>query len=124
MSETPMALEGIRILDFTHVFQGPAGMQLLGDFGADVIKIERPGGGDWSRTWGPFLDDMSLPFLSLNRNKRSVALNLKDAEAMAVLLKLVDTADVLVHNFRPGVMLRLGLDYETLHVRNRRLVYA
>ncbi|MBC7237742.1 MAG: CoA transferase, partial [Chloroflexi bacterium] len=103
---------------------GPMGMQLLGDFGADVIKIERPGSGDWSRAWGPYIDGVSMPFASLNRNKRSVALDLKQEAAREVLLKLVDTADVLVHNFRPGVMARLGLDYETLHIRNPRLIYA
>lgn len=121
---TTGALAGVRILDFTHVFQGPMGMQLLGDFGADVIKIERPGAGDWSRSWGPYIDGWSLPYLSLNRNKRSLALNLKDPAALEVLLKLVDTADVLVHNFRPGVMARLGLDYPSLRARNPRLIYA
>jgi crotonobetainyl-CoA:carnitine CoA-transferase CaiB-like acyl-CoA transferase len=129
MSEQGGALAGIRILDFTHVFQGPMGMQLLGDFGADVIKIERPGAGDWSRAWGPYIegdggDAISLPFLSLNRSKRSVALNLKDEAALEILHKLVDSADVLVHNFRPGVMARLGLDYATLRQRNPRLIYA
>ena len=118
------ALAGVRILDFTHVFQGPMGMQLLGDFGADVIKIERPGAGDWSRAWGPYIDGWSLPYLSLNRSKRSLALNLKEPAALEVLLKLVDTADVLVHNFRPGVMARLGLDYPSLRARNPRLIYA
>lgn len=124
MHTTTGALAGIRILDFTHVFQGPMGMQLLGDFGADVIKIERPGAGDWSRSWGPYIDGWSFPYLSLNRNKRSLALNLKDPAALEVLLKLVDTADVLVHNFRPGVMARLGLDYPSLRARNPRLIYA
>jgi crotonobetainyl-CoA:carnitine CoA-transferase CaiB-like acyl-CoA transferase len=99
-------------------------MQLLGDFGADVIKVERPGSGDWSRAWGPFIDDVSLPFVSLNRNKRSVTLNLKNETAKRVLLDLIRTADVLVHNFRPGVMERLGLGYEDLKELNPRLVYA
>ena len=87
MDDTPKALEGIRVIDFSHVFQGPVGTQLLGDFGADVIKVERPGSGDWSRSWGPFIQDVSLPFVSLNRNKRSVALNLKSEAGKGVLLR-------------------------------------
>jgi formyl-CoA transferase len=118
------ALNGIRIVDFSHVFQGPVGTQLLGDFGADVIKVERPGSGDWSRSWGPFIGDVSLPFVSLNRNKRSVTLDLKSEAGRQVLLHLIRRADVLVHNFRPGVMKRLGLDYEALREINPRLVYA
>jgi len=124
MTETINALEGIRIIDFSHVYQGPVGMQILADFGADVIKIERPGSGDWSRAWGPYVDGMSLPYASLNRNKRSLALNLKHEKGIEIILKLVETADVLVHNFRPGVMARLGLDYETVHALNPRLIYA
>ncbi len=124
MTEAPKALDGIRIIDFSHVFQGPVGMQLLGDFGADVIKVERPGSGDWSRSWGPYIADVSLPFVSLNRNKRSVALNLKNETAKRILLELIRTADVLVHNFRPGVMERLGLGYDDLKELNPRLVYA
>ncbi len=118
------ALDGIRIIDFSHVFQGPVGMQLLGDFGADVIKVERPGSGDWSRSWGPYVADVSLPFVCLNRNKRSVTINVKNPTGKQVLLALIQTADVLVHNFRPGVMERLGLGYEDLKELNPRLVYA
>lgn len=124
MPETINALEGIRIIDFSHVYQGPVGMQILADFGADVIKIERPGSGDWSRAWGPYVEGMSLPYASLNRNKRSLALNLKEERGKEIILKLVESADVLVHNFRPGVMERLGLDYETVHALNPRLIYA
>ena len=118
------ALSGIRILDFTHVFQGPVCTQLLADFGADVIKVERPGVGDWSRAWGPFVDDVSLPFAGLNRNKRSLALNMKDERGLQVVRKLVVDADVLVHNFRPGAMERLGLGYEDARALNPRLIYA
>jgi len=118
------ALEGIRIVDFSHVFQGPMGMQLLGDFGADIIKVEKPGAGDWSRRWGPYIHGMSLPFLGLNRNKRSFTPNLKNPDAKEALLKLVQTSDVLVHNFRPGAMERLGLGYEHLEPLNPRLIYA
>lgn len=124
MGDTPQALAGIRIIDFSHVFQGPVGTQLLGDFGADVIKVERPGSGDWSRSWGPFVREVSLPFVSLNRSKRSVTLNLKSDAGKRVLRELIQTADVLVHNFRPGVMERLGLGYDELSELNPRLVYA
>jgi len=118
------ALEGIRIIDFSHVFQGPVGTQLLGDFGADVIKVERPGSGDWSRSWGPYVQGVSLPYLGLNRNKRSFTPDLKNPAAIQVMLRLVAAADVLVHNFRPGVMEKLGLGYERLRQVNPRLIYA
>lgn len=121
---TTAALEGIRIIDFSHVFQGPVGMQLLGDFGADVIKVERPGSGDWSRRWGPYVGDVSMAFASLNRNKRSIAIDLKNEAGKRIVLELVETADVLVHNFRPGVMERLGLGYRDLKEVNSRLIYA
>ena len=114
----------IRIIDFSHVFQGPVATQLLGDFGADVIKVERPGSGDWSRHWGPYIEQVSLPFVSLNRNKRSVALNLKNETGKRILLELVQISDVLVHNFRPGVMERLGLGYQDLAALNPGLIYA
>jgi crotonobetainyl-CoA:carnitine CoA-transferase CaiB-like acyl-CoA transferase len=121
---SPLALEGLRILDFSHVYQGPVGTQLLADYGADVIKVERPGAGDWSRSWGPFTKEVSLPFANLNRNKRSLSVNTKSAEGKALILKLVEKADVVVHNFRKGVMEKLGLDYQTLSQINPRLVYA
>ncbi|MHB0877329.1 MAG: CaiB/BaiF CoA transferase family protein [Anaerolineae bacterium] len=118
------ALAGIRIVDFSHVYQGPVGTQLLADFGADVIKVERPGSGDWSRSWGPYVEGVSMPFASLNRNKRSIAIDLRGEAGRAVVMRLVVSADVLVHNFRPGVMKRLGLGYESLHAQHPRLVYA
>lgn len=124
MSETNAALHGIRIIDFSHVYQGPVGTQILADYGADVIKIERPGEGDWSRSWGPFIEGVSAPFASLNRNKRSLAVNLKAEAGKKIVIQLVQTADVLVHNFRPGVMERLGLGYENLRELNPRLIYA
>jgi len=86
MTETIAALEGIRILDFSHVYQGPVGTQLLADYGADVIKIERPGMGDWSRQWGPFIEGVSMPFASLNRNKRSITPNLKSEAGKKMVL--------------------------------------
>ena len=124
MKKNSQALSTIRIVDFSHVFQGPVITQLFADFGADVIKVERPGSGDWSRNWGPYVNDVSLPFATLNRNKRSLALNLKTSAAKTILLKLIQSADVLIHNFRPGVMERLGLGYDDLKVANPKLVYA
>ncbi len=124
MSEQPAALQGIRILDFSHVFQGPVATQLLADYGADVIKVERPGSGDWSRSWGPFVNDVSMPFANLNRNKRSLTVNAKDPAGKEILLALVKAADVLVHNFRGGAMEKLGLGYADLAAINPRLIYA
>jgi formyl-CoA transferase len=113
------------VLDFTRVVAGPYCTMLLGDFGADVIKVEEPGGGDELRALGPpFIEGESVFFLSLNRNKRSVAVDLKDPAALARLLGLVRTVDVVVENFRPGVMERLGLGYETLKQLNPRLIYC
>ena len=106
---------------FSHVYQGPVATQLLADYGADVIKLERPGksgggsgGGDWSRAWGPFVKGVSLPFANLNRNKRSITVDMKQPDGMAVVLDLIDNSDVLVHNFRGGVMEKLGLGYDEL----------
>lgn len=119
------ALDGIRILDFTQVIFGPAATQVLADHGADVIKIERPGQGDLARGFGPWQDEQSLPFASLNRNKRSLTLNLKDPEGLAIIHRLLQKTDVLVHNFRSGaVMQKLGLDYESLKEKYPRLIYA
>ena len=118
------ALAGLRVLDFSHVYQGPVGTQLLADYGADVIKLERPGSGDWSRAWGPFVKGVSLPFANLNRNKRSVTIDMKSPEGKTLVHKLVESADVLVHNFRGGVMEKLGFGYDDLRAVNPRLVYA
>lgn len=118
------ALDGIRVLDFTHVYQGPVGTQLLADYGADVIKVERPGSGDWSRAWGPFTQGVSLPFANLNRNKRSITVDLKSPEGKELILKLVKSADVLVHNFRKGVMSRAGLGYDDVVKENPGIIYA
>jgi crotonobetainyl-CoA:carnitine CoA-transferase CaiB-like acyl-CoA transferase len=120
------ALSHLRILDFTALVQGPMATQVLGDLGADVVKLERPEG-EWSRHWGignarthGELDS----FLSFNRNKRSVTVDLKDAESRAKILELAKTADVVVENFRPGVMDRLGIGYDTLREINPRIIYA
>ncbi|MES2697787.1 MAG: CoA transferase, partial [Verrucomicrobiota bacterium] len=124
MQPPASALSGIRVLDFTHVFQGPVGTQLLGDYGADVIKVERPGSGDWSRRWGPFVRGVSLPFAGLNRNKRSVAIDVKPAAGKKIIYDLVKKADVVVHNFRGGVMEKLGFGYADFAALNPRIVYA
>lgn len=124
MEAQTQALEGLRILDFSHVYQGPVGTQLLADYGADVIKVERPRGGDWSRAWGPFVEGVSLPFANLNRNKRSLVVNLKSDAGKEIIRKLVAGSDVLVHNFRKGVMEKLGFGYEDLRAVNPGLIYA
>ena len=124
MSQPKQALSGLKILDFSHVYQGPVGTQILADYGADVIKIERPGAGDWSRSWGPFVKEVSLPFANLNRNKRSIALNLKSDDGKVIVHKLIKEADVIVHNFRKGVMEKNGLGYEQVKEINPGIVYA
>ncbi len=121
-----LPLEGVRVLDFTQVMMGPCCTQMLADYGADVIKIERAGWGDLSR-WsvGEDPDGGNNPvFASLNRNKRSVALNLKTEEDRAAVLRLVETSDVVVNNFRPGVMDRMGFGYADLRRINPRIIYA
>lgn len=119
-------LDGIRILDLTQALAGPYCTQLLGDFGADVIKIERPGSGDQSRGWGPpFLGGESAYFLGTNRNKRSLTLNLKEPAGRQVLGRLIDTADVLIHNVpRAASRESLGIDAETVTTRNPRIVWV
>ena len=117
-------LHGVRVLDLTTVFMGPSCTQLLGDLGADVIKIEAPGG-DSTRNIGPCGDVGLGPlFMGLNRNKRSIVLDLKKPEGLAALLRLDKDADVLATNVRPAGMRRLGLGYEQLAEVNPRLIYA
>src|SRR5712672_3744438 len=119
------ALQGVRILDFTHVQSGPTCTQLLAWFGADVIKVERPGQGDITR--GQLVDVPgadSLYFTMLNHNKRSITLDSKSKQGMAVLERLVKTCDVLVENFAPGALDRMGLSFEEVHKLNPRMIYA
>ncbi|MVA75194.1 CoA transferase [Auraticoccus sp. F435] len=120
------ALTGLRVLDLTQVMSGPFCTMMLADLGADVIKVENPDGGDQTRTsWGYAVrGDDSRAFLSLNRNKRSVRLDLKDEDQRADFYAMVREADVVVENFRPGVAARLGVDYERLRTENPALIYA
>ena len=121
--ETLRPLAGVRVLEFCQVAAGPFCGMLLADFGADVIKVEPPEG-DALRTWPPLTDGFSENFASLNRGKRSLALDLKNAEHRALALRLADAADVIVENSRPGVMDRLGLGHAALRARRPQLVYA
>jgi len=118
------ALDGIKVVDLTSALAGPFCTMMLGDAGADVIKVEPPGG-DSTRGWGPpFWGDQGAEFLAVNRNKRSIVLDLKKSEAREALFELCRTADVFVENYRRGVPERLGIDYETLRKINPRLVYC
>ena len=123
---TPGALTGVKVIDLTRVFAGPFSSQILGDLGADVIKVERYGRGDESRDYG--VDDGEVkpgaPFLTHNRNKRSISLDLKSPDGKLILIDLIRDADVLLHNFRPGVMERLGLAYSDLSEINPRVIFA
>src|SRR5438132_10041135 len=122
---TDLPLSGIRIIDFTQVMLEPVCTQMLGDYGADVIKIERKGAGDLSRTtFEPVVGHDNPVFCSLNRNKRSVALDLKNADHIAAVRALIAGADVVVNNFRAGVMDRMGLGYDDCRRLNSRIIYA
>ncbi|MFT9846329.1 CaiB/BaiF CoA transferase family protein [Aneurinibacillus sp. REN35] len=122
--EKKKALEGIRVLDLTRVLAGPYASMVLGDLGAEIIKIETPDGGDDARGFGPFLNGESVYFISINRNKKSIALNLKKEEGKDVFRKMVKEADVVLENYRPGTMEKLGLGYEALKEINPRIIYA
>ncbi|MBR7158305.1 MAG: CoA transferase [Alphaproteobacteria bacterium] len=117
-------LSGIKIIDLTRVLAGPYATMLLYDMGAEVIKVEMPGKGDDARAFGPFKDDESLYFASFNRGKKSISLNLKTDEGKKILKDLLAKADVVVENFRPGTMEKLGLGYEDLKEINPKLIYA
>ena len=124
-SPAPGPLAGVTVVDLTRVLSGPYCTMLLADMGARVIKIEQPGRGDETRTWGPpFLDGESAYFLSINRNKESVTLDFKRPEGRRLLERLIDGADVVVENFQPGTLDRLGLGYGDLSARVPRLVYC
>jgi formyl-CoA transferase len=117
-------LEGLRVLDLSRVLAGPYCTMLLGDMGAEVIKIEEPGKGDDSRSYPPFDKDISMYFANLNRNKKSIALNLKDEKAKRVLEGLIKVSDVIVDNYKPGTMEKLGFSYEAVKRINPQIVMA
>src|SRR5919199_108138 len=117
-------LEGIRVLELANYMAGPYCGMLLADMGAEVIKVENPQGGDFSRLTAPLVAGESAGFMALNRNKKSVTLDLKSERGHAIFLELVRTADVLVENFRPGTMDDLGIGYAALAAINPRLVYS
>ena len=132
MTETKGALSGVRVIDLTRVLAGPYCTQMLGDLGAEVIKIERPGAGDDTRHFAPpFLEDAdgndtaeSAYFMSANRNKRSVAIDLTKPEGQGVIRRLVLGADALVENFKFGNLAKYGLGYDDLKAENPQLVYC
>ena len=117
-------LDGLRIIDLTRVVAGPFCTMMLGDMGAEVLKIEEPTHGDDSRAWAPFIAGAGSFFLALNRSKKSVALDLKTPEGADVLARLIESADVLIENFRPGSLAQLGFDYATVAALNPRLIYC
>ena len=116
-------LSGIKVVEFTNIASGPFCGMLLSDMGAEVIKIEKPGGDDM-RQWPPVTDGYSENFASVNRNKRSIVMNLKDPEDLELALQICADADVVVENNRPGAMNRLGLGYEDMKARNKALIYC
>src|SRR3954465_6815489 len=119
----PGPLSGILVADFSRVLAGPWAAMLLGDLGADVIKVERPDGGDDTRAWGPpWRDGVSTYYLALNRNKRSIALDLKDPQALGLARELAERADVMIESFRPGLISELGLDPASVRSVNPGLV--
>ena len=122
-----MFLEGVRVISLTHFLQGPSGVQLLADLGADVVKIEPPGRGAWERGWAgadTYLNGESVFFLLANRNQRSLTLDLKADAGREVLWRLIRVSDVLVENYRPGVLAKLGFGYKAVAQGNPRLIYC
>ena len=117
-------LSGIRVLDLSRALAGPFCTQMLGDMGAEVLKVERPNGGDETRRWGPFWNGLSCYFLSANRNKKSIVIDLKSQAGQRIAVALAKDCDVVVENFRPGKVDQLGLGYEALSEINPRLVYC
>jgi CoA:oxalate CoA-transferase len=122
-ASTPAPLSGITVIDLSRILAGPYCTMMLAELGARIIKVETPEGDD-ARRIGPFIEDRSAYFMSLNRGKESIVLDLREEDDRHILHKLLGTADVLVENFRPGTMEKLGLGWETLHQRHPRLIYA
>src|ERR1700687_2304107 len=118
-------LDDIFVLDLSRILSGPICTMLMADMGATVVKVEPPPHGDDTRLWGPpFVNGISTYFLSINRNKRSLGLNLRSPQGRHIFWKPVERADVLVENFRPGVLARLGFGYTDVAARNSRLIYC
>ena len=118
------ALEDIKVVDLTRTLAGPFCTQMLGDMGADVIKIEEPNLGDETRSWTPFWNEEGTQFLSFNRNKRSLSINLKEKEAVDIVLGLAAKADVMVESFRAGALDRMGLGYDAVRAVNPGIIYC
>ena len=124
-SNGKLPLQDIKVIDFSQILAGPFCTMLLADMGADVIKIEKPNGGDDTRRYGPpFIEGESAAFLTLNRNKRSIVLDLKSEQGLAIVRRMLEDADVMIHNFRPGVVDRMGLAYEDVSALNPAIVYC
>ena len=124
-SNGKLPLQDIKVIDFSQILAGPFCTMLLADMGADVIKIEKPNGGDDTRRYGPpFIEGESAAFLTLNRNKRSIVLDLKSEQGLAIVRHMLEDADVMIHNFRPGVVDRMGLAYEDVSALNPAIVYC
>ncbi|HZU98695.1 MAG TPA: CoA transferase, partial [Planctomycetota bacterium] len=118
-------LEGVRVLDLTRILAGPYATMKLGDMGAEIIKVEKPGEGDDTRSWGPpFYNGLSTYFLAVNRSKRSITLDLKHPKAQDVLERLVKSCDVVFENFRPGTLEKQGLSWERIQALNPRAIYC
>ena len=124
MADAALPLAGTRVLDLSRALAGPFCATILADLGAEVVKVEPTPKGEMVRSWGPFDRGISVYYLAVNRNKRSLALNFRDPAAMDVLRDMAASADVLVENFRPGAMDAMGLPCDSLQARNPRLVYA
>ena len=117
-------LHGVTVIDMTRVLAGPYATMVLADLGATVIKVEMPGYGDDARHFGPFVNEKSAYFSSLNRGKKSIALNLKDNEDREIFLNLLESADILVENYRAGTMEKLSLGWDVLHEKFPKLIYS
>jgi crotonobetainyl-CoA:carnitine CoA-transferase CaiB-like acyl-CoA transferase len=120
----PLPLEGVKVLDLTTVMAGPYCTMVLGDMGAEIIKVENFPEGDGSRRFEPKINDESYCFAVLNRNKKSIALNMKDPQGLDIFMRLAAKADIITENFRPGVTRKLGVDYETVTRFNPNVIYA
>ena len=124
-SNGKLPLQDIKVIDFSQILAGPFCTMLLADMGADVVKIEKPNGGDDTRRYGPpFIEGESAAFLTLNRNKRSIILDLKSEQGIAIVRRMLEDADVMIHNFRPGVVDRMGLAYDDVSAINPAIVYC